>query len=290
MIAAMRQRQVQCLSPAGFHDMAYVEWGDPHNPKVVVCVHGLTRCSRDFDFLAQALAREYRVVCPDVVGRGRSDWFANKALYGVPQYSADMVTLLARLDVEGVDWVGTSMGGLIGMALAAQPRTPLRRLLLVDVGPVVTAASIARISEYVGKGPRFDSIAQAEAYIRVVAAPFGPLTDEQWRHLAEHSLKRAADGKFDLHYDPGIAEPFRAAMGEGKDYEIWQIFDLIRCPTRVLRGETSDVLTADTAREMSTRGPHPQVIEIAGVGHAPMLMDDAQVAHVRDFLLAERDG
>jgi pimeloyl-ACP methyl ester carboxylesterase len=286
MTATMRQRKVQCLSPAGFHDMAYVEWGDRHNPRVVVCVHGLTRSSRDFDFVAQALASEYRVVCPDVVGRGHSDWLANKSLYGVPQYSADMVTLLARLDVEAVDWIGTSMGGLIGMALAAQARTPIRRLLLVDVGPVITAASIARISEYVGKGPRFDSIEQAEAYLRLVAAPFGPLTDTQWRHLAEHSLKQAADGKYDLHYDPGIAEPFRAAMGEGKDYELWQIYDLIRCPTRVLRGETSDVLTRETAQDMSARGPHPQVIEIAGVGHAPMLMDAGQVAHVRDFLSA----
>jgi pimeloyl-ACP methyl ester carboxylesterase len=286
MTATMRQRKVQCLSPAGFHDMAYVEWGDRHNPRVVVCVHGLTRSSRDFDFVAQALASEYRVVCPDVVGRGHSDWLANKSLYGVPQYSADMVTLLARLDVEAVDWIGTSMGGLIGMALGAQARTPIRRLLLVDVGPVITAASIARISEYVGKGPRFDSIEQAEAYLRLVAAPFGPLTDTQWRHLTEHSLKQAADGKYDLHYDPGIAEPFRAAMGEGKDYELWQIYDLIRCPTRVLRGETSDVLTRETAQDMSARGPHPQVIEIAGVGHAPMLMDAAQVAHVRDFLSA----
>ncbi|MCU0973477.1 MAG: alpha/beta hydrolase [Burkholderiales bacterium] len=283
MTIAMRQRAVQCLSPAGLHNMAYVEWGDPDNRKVLVCVHGLTRCSRDFDFVAQALAQEYRVVCPDVVGRGRSDWLVNKSLYGVAQYAADMVTLLARLDVEGVDWVGTSMGGLIGMALAAQARTPIRRLLLVDVGPVVTAASIARISEFVGKGPRFDSVEQAEAYIRVVAAPFGPLTDAQWRHLTEHSLKCAADGKLDLHYDPGIAEPFRAAMGEGKDYELWQIYDLIRCPTRVLRGETSDVLTPETAREMQTRGPHAQVVEIAGVGHAPMLMNDSQVTHVRDF-------
>ncbi|MFO1206667.1 MAG: alpha/beta hydrolase [Burkholderiales bacterium] len=284
MTATLRQRKVQCLSPAGLHDVAYVEWGDTRNPKVVVCVHGLTRCGRDFDFLAAALAADYRVVCPDVVGRGRSDWLANKSLYGVPQYAADMVTLLARLDVDGVDWVGTSMGGLIGMALAAQARTPIRRLLLVDVGPVVTAESIARISEYVGKGPRFDSMAQAEAYVRLVAAPFGPLTDAQWRHLAEHSVRPAADGKFDLHYDPGIAEPFRATMGEGKDYELWPIYDAIRCPTRVLRGETSDVLSRETAREMAARGPRPQVIEIAGVGHAPMLMDDAQVAHVRTFL------
>jgi pimeloyl-ACP methyl ester carboxylesterase len=286
MTIGMRQRKVQCLSPAGFHDMAYVEWGNPHNPRALVCVHGLTRSSRDFDFVARALAAEYRVVCPDVVGRGASDWLMNKALYGVAQYAADMVTLLARLDVESVDWIGTSMGGLIGMAIAAQARTPIRRLLLIDVGPVVTATSIARISEYVGKGPRFDSIEQAEAYIRVIAAPFGPLSDDQWRHLAEHSLKPAADGKFDLHYDPGIAEPFRAAMGEGKDFEIWQIYDAIRCPTRVLRGENSDVLTRETAREMAARGPRPQVIEIAGVGHAPMLMNDTQVAHVRDFLLA----
>ncbi len=286
MTAAMRQHKVQCLSPAGLHDMAYVEWGDARNPKVVVCVHGLTRCGRDFDPLAQALASEYRVVCPDVVGRGRSDWLTNKSLYGVPQYAADMVTLLARLDVESVDWVGTSMGGLIGMALAAQARTPIRRLLLVDVGPVVTAASIARIGEYVGKGPRFDSMAQAEAYIRLVAAPFGALTDAQWRQLAEHSVKPAADGKFDLHYDPGIAEPFRATMGEGKDYELWPIYDLIRCPTRVIRGETSDVLSPETARDMASRGPHPQVTEIPGVGHAPMLMDDAQIAHVRAFFHA----
>jgi pimeloyl-ACP methyl ester carboxylesterase len=253
---------------------------------VLVCVHGLTRCGRDFDFLAQELAEAYRVVCPDVVGRGQSDWLSNKSLYGVPQYAADMVTLLARLDVESVDWVGTSMGGLIGMVLAAQARTPIQRLVLVDVGPVVTAASIARISEFVGRGPRFDSIEQAEAYIRVVAAPFGPLSDAQWRHLTAHSVRRASDGKFDLHYDPGIAEPFRAAMGEGKDYELWQVYDLIRCPTRVLRGEASDVLTRDTAREMTSRGPRAEVVEIPGVGHAPMLLDETQVAHVRHFLLS----
>jgi len=156
-MSAMRQLEVQCLSPAGFHKMAYTEWGDPANPKVLVCVHGLTRCGRDFDFLAQALASEYRVACPDVVGRGRSDWLPNKALYGVPQYMADMVTLLARLDAGCVDWVGTSLGGLIGMTLAAQAGTPIRRLLLVDVGPVVTAASIARISEFVGRAPRLDA-------------------------------------------------------------------------------------------------------------------------------------
>ena len=140
----MRQHAVQCISPAGLHRMAYTEWGEARNPRVLVCVHGLARCARDFDFLAESLAGEYRVVCPDVVGRGRSDWLKNKALYGVPQYAADMATLIARLDVERVDWLGTSMGGLIGMALAAEENSPIARLVLNDVGPVLTAASLAR--------------------------------------------------------------------------------------------------------------------------------------------------
>src|SRR5512145_2353603 len=160
----MREGKVKCLSAAGFHHMAYVEWGDAANPKVLVCVHGLTRSGRDFDFLAQALADDYRVVCPDVVGRGRSDWLRNKSLYALPQYCADMTALLARLGVETVDWFGTSMGGLIGMALACQPETPIARLVLNDVGPVITASSLERIGTYLGAAPRFDSIEQAEAF------------------------------------------------------------------------------------------------------------------------------
>lgn len=281
----MREKKVKCLSPAGFHTMAYVEWGDPANPKVLVCVHGLTRCGRDFDVLARALAGEYRVVCPDVVGRGRSAWLRDKRHYGIPQYCADMVTLLARLDVERVDWLGTSMGGLIGMALAAQPETPVARLVLNDVGPLITAASIARIGEYVGKAPRFPSIEAAEAFLRVVSAPFGALTDEQWRHLTVHALRRAADGFYEMAYDPGIAEPFREAMGGGKDIDLWPVYEAVRCPTLVLRGAQSDLLTAATARQMAERGPKATVVEIPGVGHAPMLMDAAQIATVRGFLL-----
>ena len=173
----MRESKVKCLSTAGFHQMAYVEWGVADNPQVLVCVHGLTRNGRDFDFLAQALAADYRVVCPDIVGRGKSDWLSNKSLYVMPQYCADLTTLLARLNVETVDWLGTSMGGLIGMALAAQPGSPIRRLILNDAGPVVSAVSLARIGDYLGSPPRFDSIEQAEAYVRAVSAPFGPHTD-----------------------------------------------------------------------------------------------------------------
>lgn len=281
----MRQLTVQCASPAGLHRMAYTEWGDPRNRRVLVCVHGLTRCSRDFDFFAQALADVYRVVCPDVVGRGQSDWLKLKMLYGIPQYVADMVTLIARLDVEQVHWLGTSMGGLIGMGLAAQENTPITRLVLNDVGPVVTAASLVRIGEYVGRDPRFDSIEQAEKFVRAVSATFGEFSAAQWRHLTEHVVRTAADGKIEFRYDPGIAEPYRETMKENKDIELWPIYDAIRCPTLVLRGALSDLLRPDTVAQMAQRGPRAHSVEIPGVGHAPMLMQTAQVDLVRNFLL-----
>jgi pimeloyl-ACP methyl ester carboxylesterase len=284
----MRERQVQCLSPAGFHRMAYTEWGDPDNRKVLVCVHGLTRCGRDFDDLARAMADEYRVVCPDVVGRGRSDWLSDKLLYGIPQYAADMVTLLARLDADTVHWIGTSMGGLIGMALAALDRTAIGRLILNDVGPLLTAVSLARIGEYVGIAPRFANIDQAEQFIRLVGAPFGNLSDAQWRHLTVHVVRTAADSKIEFAYDPGIAEPFRRdiAAAAGKDVELWPVYDAIRCPTLLLRGADSDLLTRETAAAMTRRGPRARLIEFAGIGHAPMLMDEVQIAVVREFLLS----
>jgi len=288
----MREGKVKCLSAAGFHHMAYVEWGDAANPKVLVCVHGLTRCSRDFDFLAQAMADDYRVVCPDVVGRGRSDWLRNKSLYDLPQYCADMTTLLARLNVETVDWVGTSMGGLIGMALACQPESPIARLVLNDVGPVLSSVSLVRIGDYLGNTPRFDSLAQAEAFVRVVSAPFGRLSDDQWRHLTMHATRIADDGKVEFAYDPGIALHYgeMLAASQGADIELWPLFDGITCPTLLLRGATSDLLTHDAALQMSARGPRPRLVEVPGVGHAPMLMDNTQVRPVRDFLLGRDVG
>jgi len=280
----MRQRTVQCSNLGGLHRMAYTEWGDPRNPQVLVCVHGLTRCGRDFDFLAASLAPEYRVVCPDVVGRGCSDWLKNKAMYGLPQYVADMVTLIARLDVEQVDWLGTSMGGLIGMGLAAQENTPIARLILNDVGPVVTAASLARIGEYVGRDPRFDTLEQAEQFVRAVSATFGRHTDAQWRHLTEHVVRTAADGKIEFRYDPGIAESYRQAMVDGQDIELWPIYDAIRCSTLVIRGADSDLLLPGTVAQMAQRGPRARSVDIPAVGHAPMLMDSTQVEVVRRFL------
>ncbi|MCC4116089.1 alpha/beta hydrolase [Aromatoleum toluclasticum] len=279
----VRERSVQCIGPHGFHRMAYTEWGNPANRKVLVCAHGLTRNGRDFDFLAQALADDYRVVCPDVPGRGRSDWLGVKSDYGFPLYVADMVTLLARLDADTVHWAGTSMGGIIGMLLASRPHTPISRLVLNDVGPVITAASLRRIGEYVGRAPKFGSMAEAEAWIRTVSAPFGPLTDEQWRHLTRYSV-RPVDGGFAMVYDPGLGDVFRDAPVV-VDVDLWDVYKAIQCPTLAIRGAESDLLTPEIFRQMGETGPRARLAEIPGVGHAPVLMDREQIALVRGFLL-----
>jgi len=277
------QHKVQCISPAGLHRMAYRQWGDPANPAVLVCVHGLTRCARDFDTLAEAMADRYRVICPDVAGRGESDWLADPMLYQIPQYVSDMVTLIARLGVDRVDWVGTSMGGLIGMALAAQKDTPIRRLVINDAGPVVTKVSLERIGTYVGMSPLFPSLDAAIAYVKAVSASFGPHSEAQWRFLTEVVVRPLADGGFRMHYDPRLAEPFRKTMPAG-DFELWPMWDAIRASTLVVRGALSDLLMASTAEEMTRRGPKATLVEFAGVGHAPTLMQPEQVRAVRDFL------
>ena len=285
MTEAFRREKVQCVTPSGLHRMAYLEWGDTDNPRVVVCVHGLTRCARDFDFLAAELSRDYRVICPDAVGRGDSDWLKNPMEYAIPTYAADMVTLIARLDVESVHWVGTSMGGLIGMMLAALPDTPISRMVLNDVGPVVTAVSLERIGAYVGKAPRLPSIEAAEQLVRLVSAPFGPHTDAQWRFLTELVVRREADGPYRMHYDPAIAVPFNAGAPH-KDMALWSFWDAMRCPTMAIRGEHSDLLTRETLAQMAARGPRAKTVELAGIGHAPTLMQPDQIALVRAFLLA----
>ncbi len=280
-----RQAAVQCIGPSGLHRMAYTEWGEPDNPRVLLCVHGLTRNGRDFDQLAAALSSHYRVICPDIVGRGRSGWLRDPAGYGIPQYVADMVTLIARLNVDTVHWVGTSMGGLIGMALAAQEGTPIRRLVLNDVGPLITVESLQRIATYVGTNPHWASFDEALAYVKLISAPFGPLSEAQWRHLTETSIVQGADGNWSFRYDPRIAEPFKAAFVD-QDIDLWPIYGAIACPTLVIRGAESDLLARDTWRAMGERGPRAKLAEFPGVGHAPMFQSDDQIAVVRDFLLS----
>jgi pimeloyl-ACP methyl ester carboxylesterase len=281
----MQEHFVQCLSPSGLHQMHYTEWGQRANPRVVICVHGLTRNCRDFDALAAALEHEFRLVCPDIAGRGQSEWLADKQHYGLPQYLADINALLARLTADGpreILWVGTSMGGMIGMLLASLPRTPVKKLVLNDVGTLIPKASLERIGQYVGKAPSFSSLAQANAYVRTVSAPFGPLTDAQWDHLTRHNSKQNADGTWTMNYDPGIAQPFQT--GPINDIELWNHYDRIACPTLLLRGANSDLLLKDTALAMTQRGPKARLVEFTGIGHAPMLMAEDQINTVRAFL------
>ncbi|GLR14752.1 alpha/beta hydrolase [Chitinimonas prasina] len=283
-MSAPRLAHVLVGRETGVYRMAYREWGDAANPRVVVCAHGLTRNGRDFESLAHALAGDFRVVAPDVVGRGESDWLRDPMGYQVPLYVQDMLVLIARLNVATVHWVGTSMGGLIGMILAAMPGTPIRRLLLNDVGPVLAASALARIGEYVGKAPAMPSRAAAEAYIRAVSAPFGPHSDAQWAFLTEVMLKPDGNG-WRLNYDPGIAIPFQKAAGD--DVNLWPLYDNIRCPVLLTRGAQSDLLSVDTACAMSERGPKAAWVDFEGVGHAPTFLQEDQIAVARSFLKAE---
>lgn len=293
---------VSCPDPAGSHRMAYWLWGAADAAHVVVCAHGLSRQGRDFDVLARALVERspqpLRVACPDVVGRGRSDWLADPMGYGVPTYAADMLQMLGQLHaaspVRTLDWVGTSMGGLIGMALAGAPDlplpTPIRRLVLNDVGPVIQWTALQRIGSYLGNTGRFDDLQQAADAMWQVSQGFGPHTPEQWLALSQAMVKPLEGGGVTLHYDPAIAVPFRAldeAAANAGQAALWALYDAIRARTLLLRGARSDLLAADTAQEMTRRGPRARLVAFEGVGHAPTLVAPDQVEAVASFLLDE---
>ena len=285
-------KSVQCLSLAGLHRMSYKEWGDESNPNVLVCVHGVTRVGDDFDNMARALAGDYRVICPDIVGRGRSGWLKNPQLYRIPQYVSDIVTLLARVLPDGepqqVDWFGTSMGGLIGLGLASLPDNPVRKLVLNDIGPVLAPIALQRIGDYIGQDLRFDTFDEAAKFIRDVSLTFGPHTEDEWHKLATDVLRQDKDGKWVRHYDMGLALPFRSATPESAEADeamLWAAYDAIRCPTLLVRGAESDLLSPETAALMAQRGPKPTLVEIPGVGHAPTFIHDDQIAIVKQFLL-----
>ena len=282
----MRELSLSCLGPHGFHRVNYYECGEAGNPKLLICVHGLTRNGRDFDDLARALSSEYRVLCPDVAGRGKSEWLMHKEDYGYPLYCSDMAALIARSGAQQVDWIGTSMGGLVGMFLAAQPNSPIRSLVMNDVGAFIPKASLERLSSYVGKDPRYPSFDDFEQYMRAISAPFGPLTDAQWRHLAQTNGREFEDGRWGPNYDPALGLAFRVAL---TDMVLWPFWDQVRCPTLLLRGADSDLLLAETAQEMTRRGAKAELVEFAGIGHAPMLMAEEQIAIVRKFLTEDRD-
>jgi pimeloyl-ACP methyl ester carboxylesterase len=274
------------------HQIAYTDWGDPENPHVVICVHGLTRNCRDFDNFAQAFATNCRVICVDVVGRGQSDWLEHAEDYDYyPLYLSDAAALLAHIksqynaDIK-LDWVGISMGGLIGMALAIQSDipVPINKLVMSDIGPFIPMSALSRMSKYVGKDIRFKSFDELEDYIKRIAAPFGPLTEAQWHHMAVHSVREYSDGSYGFRYDPKVSVSFKAHVL--RDIDLWAYWDKLTVPTFVLRGADSDVLSDRTAEEMKTRGARATVVNLPGIGHAPVLMDSQQVDLVKGFLLA----
>ncbi|MBP9906558.1 MAG: alpha/beta hydrolase [Rhodoferax sp.] len=289
---------VQCPDANGGHRMAYWQWGNPTATRVLVCVHGLTRQGRDFDVLAQSAIDQagdsLRVVCPDIVGRGQSDWLKDPQGYQVGTYAADMLQLLAQLQATTLDWLGTSMGGLIGMAVAGQPELPvwarIRRLVLNDVGPTIEWQALQRIGQYLGQTGRFDHVQQAANALWLVSSSFGPHTPAQWLALTQHQLKPLGDGssQLTLHYDPALALPFAAMTPESSaqaEAALWQLYEQIRARTLVVRGAESDLLSEATAHAMTQRGPRAELLTFAGVGHAPTFVAPDQVAAVLAFLL-----
>ena len=283
---AMRARNLPVLGPQGFVNLAYWEWEGPSGAPTVLCVHGLTRNGRDFDFLAEALASRFRVICPDMPGRGRSDWLDDPQVYGFPFYLSVLGALFARLDTPSVHWVGTSMGGLIGILFASLPNSPVRCLVLNDVGPVVAKEGLERIGKTVGNDPAFANRQELDTFLRETYKSFGPLSEPQWRHLLAHSGRTRNDGKLGLAYDARIGDAFRSHDGQPmQDVDFWAFYDQIRCPTLVLRGADSDILRAADAAEMERRGPSARLVEFAAVGHAPALMADDQIEIIRKFLL-----
>lgn len=284
------------------HQLAYWSWGDAANPRTVVCVHGLSRQGRDFDVLAQRLSAHYHVVCPDVAGRGHSDWLADPQQYQILTYAGDMVQLVQHLkaskgitqDDWAIDWVGTSMGGLIGLALSTVPPQAtgarLRRMVLNDVGPRLRYEALVRIGDYLGVPRQFATEQEASDYLWSISTSFGPHTPEQWLALSRPMLRPGLGGQgFVLHYDPAIAIPFKAINEESAaagQVAVWQMYDGLKAETLLLRGADSDLLDAESAQEMTQRGPKARLVEFAGVGHAPTLVAADQVAAVEGFLLA----
>lgn len=277
----MRHGFYSGLSTAGFHRVHYTEWGEEDNPRVLICAHGLTRCGRDFDTLAKALQSHYRVICPDVAGRGESEWLANKSDYNYGQYMSDMTALLSRTNVETVHWVGTSMGGIIGMLLASHANTPITRFVINDVGSFIPKASLERISMYLGSSPRFSDFESIVMAVRAVS-PFGEMSDDTWRALTVPLVKQQTDGSWQFRYDPGIGDAFK--LGAIQDVDLSGVWEKVACPVLITRGVDSDLLLKSTYESMC-RKSGVRGVEFANVGHAPMFQEASQIEAVRAFLL-----
>lgn len=282
----MQKAVYRATGTFGTCEVAYLEWGDITNSDVIFCVHGLTRNSRDFDHLANVLSDKYRVISVDVPGRGESQWLDNPADYTYPTYCSIILGLIAHLNIWKLDWIGTSMGGIIGMSIAALPENPIQRLVINDVGPFLPKEALQRINAYLSMNFQFNSVDEVESHLRHVHQPFGPLTDDQWRHMAVNSAKQHTTGEWRLKYDPAISAPFKDLVSD--DIAFWEVWDAITCPSLVLRGQESDILLPETAAEMLRRGPKTEINEFTGMGHAPALMADDQISVIAAWLAHNR--
>jgi pimeloyl-ACP methyl ester carboxylesterase len=263
--------------------IAYQDWGSENSQHQTVCVHGLTRNKHDFDHLARSLSDISRVICIDIAGRGESDWLPNPDKYNYQTYLSDIKAIFAKLKLSNVYWVGTSMGGIIGMLLCADSPYLIKKLILNDVGPFIPKSSLLRIKEYVGDPVQFKSIAESTTYFKRTLSGFGDLSDQQWDQLAQNSIKPLEDGKFALHYDPSIANAFQ---GELEDVDLWNIWDLIEAEVMTIRGENSDLLLEKTLTEMGTRGPKSKTAVIQNTGHAPALLSESEIKIIKEFLFS----
>ena len=267
-------------------------WGHVSQPAVIAW-HGLARTGRDFDWLAEQLCHDYYVICPDTIGRGLSQWARDpKEDYNFATYTHIAWDMLQALNIHQAHWIGTSMGGALGLVCAAglvQPgfKGRIRSLVLNDIAPEISVAAVDRIKAYAGQPPAFETVPELEAFFRAAYAPFGALTDAQWRHLTETSTRRLPDGRVTPHYDPHITQQF---FREVPEYPMWTEYDTLDIPVMMMRGANSDLISTDTLQTMRTRGPGAKGLlrteEIAGCGHAPALNVPAQWQLVRDFLKA----
>jgi pimeloyl-ACP methyl ester carboxylesterase len=278
----MKTKHITSSNPSGKHRIVYQDWGNENNTNVLICVHGLTRNSRDFDYLAQHLSSQYRVIAPDIVGRGQSDWLPDPALYTLEQYIHDMGALMTHLKLKQVGWLGTSLGGLIGMTIAASPNSPIKRLILNDIGPVIKKEAIVYLATSLAETPHFKSLDELQKFLKEAYSAMGHMDKDHWEHMVTYDHRITSEGKITRNFDPKITRWVSSMTTT--DLAMWDMWEGIHCPILIIHGEESIILTPEICQEMLKRNSHASLVTIPGVGHTPSLMPESQIRIVQEWL------